>query len=355
MDFKKKLQDEILHFLPSWIADYLRELPKEKLENLMEIRLRANCPPILRLAGKNMFLTKKHGIIPILRETKDILTTNELWSIFTQISSYSFHSYEHQIKEGFITIKGGHRIGIAGDFVESREDFGVRNITSLNIRIAREVIGAGDKLLHIFSDGKQKGLLIISPPNCGKTTIIRDLARSISSGRCGYCLNVALVDERGELSGYSGGYINFDLGLSTDLVLGVPKAKAILQCLRTLSPDVIICDEAGSSQEIKAISEGLGAGVSFITTGHGYSVEDLYIRPTLKSLLDTNVFTHIALLECGEKAGKIKLIKEVSILEQCISNKPILNGALDWYTEEPQPTKSQQILKEDHTRPYIAF
>ena len=201
---------------------------------------------------------------------------------------------------------GGHRVGVCGTAVyEENRVSGIRDISSLNIRIAREVYGAADELLREL-DKEISGLLIAGPPSSGKTTILRDLARQLSiKGK-----KVVVIDERGELGGAFQGICQNDLGLS-DVLTGFPKGEGILQAVRCLSPELIICDEAGSRQEAAAIEEGLNAGVGLITTLHAGSLEEIYRRSQGMQLLQSGAFYRIVLLEGRSPPGTVQGIYEV--------------------------------------------
>ena len=188
---------------------------------------------------------------------------------------------------------------------EENKVSGIRDISSLNIRIAREVYGAADELLEEL-DKEISGLLIAGPPSSGKTTILRDLARQLSiKGK-----KVVVIDERGELGGAFQGICQNDLGLS-DVLTGFPKGEGILQAVRCLSPELIICDEAGSRQEAAAIEEGLNAGVGLITTLHAGSLEEIYRRSQGMQLLQSGAFYRIVLLEGRSAPGAVQGIYEV--------------------------------------------
>ncbi len=356
MYHEDRIKSEIFTFLPLWITDAISKLSKNQFNSLMEIRLRINSPVALRLSSEMLFIGRKSCIVKTINNDIPKVTQNEVWDIFKKISFYSFHTYENQIKEGFITTNGGHRIGISGDFQYDDESFGVRDITSLNIRIAREAIGCGEELVNSIFIDSLSGVLIVSPPSCGKTTILRDISRILSNGINGKHYNVSMIDERGELSGYCKNKSVFDIGSCTDLMLSTEKSKGILRALRTLSPDVIICDEAGSRDEVKALAEGFSGGVTIITTAHAGSEYDIHTRTVIKELLNSGAFRYVVMLKKSLAPGEIEWIKEVQMNNEIndFGNNFSLHST-DWDWEGKKATTKSKRNRENDTLSYISF
>lgn len=302
------------------IEPYLRRLPEEVKDRTQEIRLRVNCPVSLYTGGKNRFLTDRGVCTPggenIIAFREDIDET------FRSLCSSSVYSHQNEIKNGYVTIRGGHRVGVCGTavVVGGRVE-GVRDISSLNIRIARQIDGAANELLRLLGEEVFRGVLIAGAPASGKTTILRDLARQLSSGARKNPRKVAVVDERGELAGTFLGEAQNDLGDCCDILDGYPKGEGIMQAIRTLSPELIVCDELGGADDAAAVEAGLNAGVGMVTTLHAGNVEELLKRGQAQSLLLTGAFQTAVLLDGRERPGKIRgIYKAGELLDQIDRN-----------------------------------
>ena len=193
--------------------------------------------------------------------------------ILNNLMKFSYYAYEEDLAKGFITIDGGHRVGICGKaVVEKGKVTLLREISSFNIRYAKEVIGCSDTMMHhILTDNQIQNVLIVSPPGCGKTTLLRDIARNLSLKH----YKVAICDERSEIAGMHGGVSSYRFGPMLDVLDGCPKAEGIMMLIRSMSPDVIIADEIGRPEDMKAIETCSHCGVSVITSAHGYTLEDV--------------------------------------------------------------------------------
>ena len=233
-----------------------------------------------------------------------------------KISNYSLYAYEEDIRQGFITIKGGHRIGIAGECVmENGKVKTIRNISSVNVRIANEVIGCSDKMLqYVISNNRVYNTIIISPPKCGKTTILRDLTRNISNGVPSlglYGKKVAVIDERSEIGACHFGIPQNDLGVRTDILDNCLKREGMIMAIRSLSPEVLICDEIGTKGDIEALMMAFNSGVNIITTIHGFAVEDLYKRLVFKELLDNEILERAVVLSSRRGVGTLENVYDL--------------------------------------------
>jgi stage III sporulation protein AA len=296
------------------LGNLMKKLSAPLRASAQEIRLRCGRPVALSVGRDNVFLTADG--IPVYPEALsslpgDLVRTDrrEMEEIFLRMCGSSVHTHQHQISEGYITVPGGHRAGICGTAVtENGRVVNIRDISSINLRVARQIFGASDEVLAAIADGRSIcGALIAGPPGCGKTTVLRDIARRLSS--CGrFSLRTALIDERGELAATDMGAARSDVGAMCDVLDGYPKGSGMMQALRSLSPDVIICDEIGGSEDAKAVEYSLNCGACVIASAHAGSAAELANRPQLAGLLRSGAFQKIILL-CGrEKPGKIKEI-----------------------------------------------
>ena len=246
-----------------------------------------------------------------------IVTKEDIEDTFQIICKYSVHSFMDDIKKGFITLRGGHRIGIVGKvIIENGQVKNIKHISSLNIRVSREIKGCSKKVLpHIIKNKNQiNNTIIISPPQCGKTTILRDIVRNISNGNREYGFSgvkVALIDERNEIAGSCMGVAQLDVGMRTDVMETCPKDLGIMMVLRSMSPNVIVTDEIGNEKEVKALYTALNGGVSLITTVHGDSIEDILHRTELKRLLDGDLFRKVIILSSRNGPGTIEKIYDL--------------------------------------------
>lgn len=271
----KNLQT-ILRVIPRNIANTLDS------DNLEEIRIRVNRNMILKYRDREEIL-------------EYIPTQRDILSMFQVFCDNSIYSYQNQICNGFITIMGGHRVGITGNI--AMKDGAVNNInyiSSLNIRIAKEILGASDEILtKVLENGNINNTLIVSPPGCGKTTILRDLIRNLSN--LGY--TVSLIDERGEIAAMYKGIPQNDVGLRTDVLDNVTKALGMTMAIRSMAPQIIATDEIGSKDDVEAINYGICSGVKGIFTAHGNSIEELKLNTNLGRLYEEKIFNKIIFLE----------------------------------------------------------
>lgn len=257
---------------------------------LQEIRMRINSPLMIRQRGKEYKLTEEgkllrcNGNEQYEKENIHYVDRCELMETMEYIAGYSLYAYEDELRQGFLTIQGGHRVGVAGKILmEEGKVRSIRYISFLNIRLAHQVEGCADKVMpFIVENGEVCHTLIISPPCCGKTTLLRDVIRQISNGNA-WCegKNVGVVDERSEIGGAYQGVPQNDLGIRTDLLDCCPKAEGMMMLIRSMSPEVVAVDEIGDYGDIKAIESVLNCGCRLIATVHGSSVEDIEKKPLL--------------------------------------------------------------------------
>lgn len=283
----KNTLEEITNHLPSNIKTAICKLPTSVTDKVMEIRLRAGCPLSVNVGGMNMFVSNNDvSILPT--KSAYIVSMAEVEETYLKICNYSVHTHSDEIKQGFITLKGGHRAGICGTAVyEKGEISAFRDITSINIRTSRQFYGCAAPLLKWALKGN---LLISGPTASGKTTKLRDLAHLLSK----QCKRVVVIDSRFELCG--GGYKG-NLGPCCDVLSGVHKSDGLDIAVRTLNPEYIILDELGSSAETKGIISAMFCGVKVIASIHAGNLDELKSRKQFKLLIESGAVDYIAQLK----------------------------------------------------------
>ncbi|MCM3762741.1 stage III sporulation protein AA [Alkalihalobacillus oceani] len=298
--------EDVLRILPETIRQLLKNLEPALQNKIEEIRVRVSRPLEVMVAGKPYYPSGAAGVYQVKGDDAAFL--------LSQLSQYSIYAFEEELRRGFITIKGGHRVGLAGKVVLDKGQVKtLRDISSFNIRIARETIGAANRLVSELYQGRWLNTLIIGPPQSGKTTLLRDLARLISEGvpeRQIPSLKVGIVDERSEIAASMKGVPQLQLGGRVDVLDGCPKAEGMMMMIRSMSPDVLIVDEIGRKEDVIAVQEALHAGVNVMTTAHGFSVEDVKRRPALQELIAQGAFERQIELTRRTKPGIVKRIHQ---------------------------------------------
>lgn len=285
--------DEILRYFPNKIYQIFFNLFQENskiAEELQEIRMRAERPIILKLRERDLILQYN-------------ITQTEILQIVERLCENSIYAYKNQICEGFITVKGGHRIGLTGSCViENGKIINVKHISSLNFRIAREVLNCSTRVLREVIDIENKSIyntILVAPPGKGKTTMLRDIIRRLSNGideinfkgkTCG------VVDERGEIAAMYKGIPQNDVGIRTDIIENVEKNQGIHMLIRTMAPEIIACDEIGSKEDVEAIHYALYSGVKGIFTMHGKNIEDIKNNKQIYELIENREIQKVVFL-----------------------------------------------------------
>ncbi len=290
--------NEILPYIKTEWRDLIEKQPKELLKKATEIRFRAGHGCTLTCGDGNYLVEE----IKVDRE--------DIQELYESICRGAVYQFEKQEENGYIPLPGGHRVGICGTYVE--DDVGkvhIGDLSSLNFRICREITGIADQLFpKLLCDGKFCSTLIVSEPCGGKTTLLTDLVRVLSEH--GYRSSV--VDERGEIAACYQGVPQKNLGALADVLDGYPKPYGMMVALRTLSPQVLVCDEIGSDEETERMLEAMNAGVPVLVTAHAKDEEELFNRPQIKRLTDAGAISKIVLLKGAKSPGKINKVLTVN-------------------------------------------
>lgn len=275
-----------------------------------EIRLRIRSPLLLVYSGEEFFITEdgrfsKEAAAGYVVSGEDIRETMEY------IGNYSLYAYEEEIRQGFLTVQGGHRVGIAGKaMVEGNRVRGIRHISCINVRVAHQQKGCADKVLpYLIEQNEFCHTLIVSAPRCGKTTLLRDIIRQVSDGtreRPG--LTVGIVDERSEIAGCYLGVAQNDVGIRTDVLDCCPKAEGMMMLIRSMSPKVVAVDEIGTGEDIRALEAVVNCGCKVLATVHGTSMEDVRKKPLLSKLISGHVFERYVVLTGTPRAGSVQAV-----------------------------------------------
>lgn len=295
---------EVLDVLPDTLKQLIDRYSPEVLEKIEEIRVRIHRPLEIVIEGKPDY--------PRSRDQPYIVSAKDGLELLNKLSHHSLYALEEELKRGYITIQGGHRVGLAGKVITEKSHVKIiRDISSFNIRIAKQKIGAAASCAPYLYAGSWFNTVIIGPPQTGKTTLLRDLARIISNGDKTKGIpsyKVGVVDERSEIAGCVKGVPRHDLGARVDVLDACPKAEGMMMMIRSMSPDVLIVDEIGGDEDSRAIHEAVNAGVKLMMTVHASGWDELYRRPTMKTLLETEVFDRYIELTRRDKPGVIKRI-----------------------------------------------
>lgn len=307
---EKTPEEQCFPYLAPRIRAAVQAICPGDQSRLQEIRMRAGRPLAVSLGGREHYVMISGNLTDYPRQGV-LVTRGEVEETFRAVCEYSVYRYARELKEGYITLRGGTRVGIAGTAVyENGELSRMRDVSSLNFRIPRQMKNCAVQLAEQTLAHSRAGLLIAGAAGAGKTTILRDLCRIL-----GGSARISLIDTRGEIAGILHGIPQYDVGFHTDIFDGFPRSEGAYTALRVMTPDYIICDEIGTPEDAEALLQLHGCGVHIIASAHAGSMEDAVQRPVLRSLIEAGVFDYIAMLGSGSNQGKIQKIRRVK--ESC--------------------------------------
>ena len=297
---KGKPWEQAAAVLPERLLNGLRALGQDKLDRLEELRLRRGFPMTALLPEGEV---ETNG--PSIGE-------DDLRQVVENATQASAHTALDRVRQGFVTLRGGHRVGLCGSVVKKEGQIvTLRDISSLSIRVARSVEGQAAQMLpRLMEQGIFLSTLILAPPGAGKTTLLRDLVRSLSDGTSGPPLRVGVADERGEIAALWQGEPQLRIGRHTDVIDGCSKAEGLSILIRGMNPQAVAVDEITDPADVRAITEAAGCGVALMATAHGAGREDLTHRPVYRALLENRIFQRLVVIERqgGSRAAHVEVL-----------------------------------------------
>lgn len=286
---------EVLKYLPKSIADIINNIDKKYEIN--EIRLRKNKSIVLVIGSKSLFIDSL-GNLKSSPYNCLYISSKEFEDTFFKMCDYSFYTHESTLINGYITLSCGARVGVSSTAViEKHEIKTIKDVISLNIRIPCQNNNCSYHILDRLYKEDLKSLIVVGKPSSGKTTLLRDMAYNLSNGFNGKYVKTVLIDERNEFAGKTNDEYTLSVGENCDVLTGFKKSIGIDIAIRTLSPQLIVCDEISTIDEINSIKFGFSSGVSFVLSMHIGCFDDIFLKNELKMLLDTKSFSHIILLK----------------------------------------------------------
>lgn len=302
-------REELIRIFSKDIRNILRRIQAD-FDEVQEFRLRVNAPLLMVLNNQEFYITPD-GNVSSRADEAYLVSRQELKETLEYMGNYSLYAFEEEMKQGFLTIQGGHRIGVAGKIIT--DGSGIRSmkfISFINVRLSHQIRGCADRVMpYLYENGGVLHTLIISPPRCGKTTLLRDMIRQVSNGnRDEAGMTVGVIDERSEIGACYQGIPQNELGIRTDVLDCCPKAQGMMMLIRTMSPQVIAVDEVGSREDLEAIEYVMNCGCKLIATVHGSSIEDIRQKPVLRKLVMERWFERYIILNNHGQVGNVHQI-----------------------------------------------
>ena len=294
--------ETIISYMPEKLRRLLNDIPRDKLDGLMEVRLRAGGPVYLVYSDKIYYLRSDGGLSALYNVGSFKVGAAVIKDIVERLCHYSVHSCGKQLLQGYFVVENGVRVGVSGAYSSAVQP-SLTEFTSLNFRVSRCVESCADELFAAYYD---KNIIICGGVNSGKTTLLRDMCRLTGNFR-----KTVLIDERNEISCLRFGVPQNDVGAMTDIISNCSRSAGIISAVRTLSPEVIVCDEIASTEDSEAIISGIGCGVRFIVTAHGSSYDELMRRREISGLIESGAFDAVVFLKGATAPSKIREIKRL--------------------------------------------
>lgn len=289
--------DSAVKVVEPGLRKILLKLSSAQKDKVYEIRLRGEKPVVIFTCDGTRFLNLDGSLSNVFSDEAVVCSVEKVSDTFNRLCCYSVHSHMAGIVKGYITFEGGHRAGITGTAVYDNKGniASIKDVSGISIRISREVKGCADKIISELYKNELQSIIIAGPPSSGKTTVLRDAIRQLSSGDKLY--KIAVIDERQEIACINSGIPQNDVGINSDVLDGYPKTEAMMIALKTLSPDIIALDEVGDEKEIERITLAVNSGVKFILTIHAADYSELLHRPQIRRLLETYSFEKLVMLK----------------------------------------------------------
>ena len=300
--------DSAVTILTPRLLNAVLRIPDIEARRIQDIRLRYGKSLSVSIFEKEYFVTAE-GVLSNSDEKAVKICREDMEEVFNSAFKNSIHSFSREISKGYITIGGGNRVGFCGTAVKNplRQDAvdKLKDISSINIRVAREIIGAGEDIFNrVFAEG-DKSLLLVGPPCSGKTTVLRDLCRKLGNSK-----RISLIDERNEISASCEGLCGCNVGRMTDVFCSYDKYDGIMTAVKVMAPNYLVCDEIGSKEDSAALEYAINSGVCLVCTVHAPDFEEAKKRVTVSKLIKDGVFDYAAVLGKGPMCGKlIRLVK----------------------------------------------
>ena len=303
---QRSAYDIIRSYMPPLLRSAMGNVEPAVQKRVNEVRLRVNRPLSFIFSEGAMFMRSDGSLSASPAVSNPVMITSEdVENVLRGVSRYSLHSCSKELAQGYFTIEKGIRVGIAGTMSGANEPV-LKYISSLNFRVSRQVIGCGEQVCSQIFSSSSKSVVICGGVNTGKTTLLRDMCRI-----CGDRFKVALIDERSEIAASVGGVPTNRIGAQTDVLDGYSRSAGVISSIRSLSPDMIFCDEISTEEDAEALLMGTGCGVKFVASVHAGSFNELLRRQVMKPLLNAGVFDYALIMEGKSFPGRVKEIRRL--------------------------------------------